>query len=76
MSALAQCAQADVPAGCVVRGLRQELVVSEEQIYSLISVGEAQRHVGSTNYNEKSSRSHTIFQMVRSPCVCMMHPPA
>ena len=34
------------------------------QVFALISSGEAQRHIGATDFNEKSSRSHTIFRMV------------
>jgi centromeric protein E len=39
------------------------LVESEEQILALMDSGEAHRHVGQTNMNEKSSRSHTIFRI-------------
>ena len=31
---------------------------------SLLAAGETYRHVGSTNYNVRSSRSHTIFRVV------------
>lgn len=30
----------------------------------MIRAGEAQRHIGSTDMNEKSSRAHTIFRLV------------
>lgn len=39
------------------------VVTSEEEILQLMDSGEAHRHVGQTNMNEKSSRSHTIFRI-------------
>lgn len=39
---------------------------SFSQVLDLIEQGEANRHVGATKMNEASSRSHTIFRMVRS----------
>lgn len=54
----------DPQRGVVIRGLEETLVVSPDQIFSLITAGESHRHVGSTNYNYRSSRSHTIFRMV------------
>ena len=50
--------------GVKIVGLEEVLVVSQEQVFSLIAAGESHRHVGSTSYNKKSSRSHTIFRMV------------
>jgi len=50
--------------GCVVRGLLEEVVTTQERILELVSSGLRHRKVGSTNYNAKSSRSHTIFRMV------------
>ena len=35
-----------------------------KQVFSLIASGESHRHVGSTNFNHRSSRSHTIFRFV------------
>lgn len=49
--------------GVYIEGVKKEVVVSMEHIMSLIATGEAQRHVGATNFNAESSRSHTIFQM-------------
>ena len=37
--------------GVVVLGLKEEIVISPQQIFALISSGEAHRHVGTTNYN-------------------------
>ncbi|GAM20458.1 hypothetical protein SAMD00019534_036330, partial [Acytostelium subglobosum LB1] len=47
-----------------VGNLKEEIVLSPDHVMSLISAGEAYRHVGSTNFNEQSSRSHTIFRLV------------
>lgn len=51
--------------GPYVCGLREDIVTSPEQVLALLESGEANRHIGSTKMNEKSSRSHTIFRMVR-----------
>ncbi|KAL3680718.1 hypothetical protein R1sor_023674 [Riccia sorocarpa] len=50
--------------GIFVAGLREEIVVSPEQVLQLMDAGEAHRHIGETNMNVHSSRSHTIFRMV------------
>ena len=50
--------------GVVIRGLKEEVVVTPEQVFALIAAGEAQRHVGATSLNEHSSRSHTIFRLL------------
>lgn len=51
--------------GVYVAGLREDIVVSVEQVMQLLSEGEANRHIGATKMNEGSSRSHTVFRMVR-----------
>lgn len=45
-------------------GLREEIVTGPEQVLGLLEAGEARRHIGETNMNKASSRSHTIFRMV------------
>lgn len=50
--------------GPYVCGLREDIVTSPEAVLALLEDGEANRHIGSTKMNEKSSRSHTIFRMV------------
>ncbi|KAL4181728.1 hypothetical protein AMTRI_Chr12g238850 [Amborella trichopoda] len=50
--------------GVFVSGLREEIVNRPEDILRLIELGESNRHVGQTNMNARSSRSHTIFRMV------------
>ncbi len=53
-------------AGVHVAGLREEIVTSAEQVLALLEQGEAARHVGETRMNKASSRSHTVFRMVRA----------
>ncbi|EFA85465.1 kinesin family member 11 [Heterostelium album PN500] len=47
-----------------VGNLKEEIVLSPEHVLNLIAAGESVRHVGSTNFNDQSSRSHTIFRLV------------
>ncbi len=47
-----------------VGGLTERVVMSLADVEQLMTAGEANRHVGVTNMNERSSRSHTIFRMV------------
>ena len=49
-----------------VAGLHEECVTCPEAVLQLLAGGEAHRHFGETKMNVKSSRSHTIFRMVRS----------
>ncbi|KAL3637334.1 Kinesin-like protein KIN-7D, chloroplastic [Castilleja foliolosa] len=56
--------------GVFVEGIKEEVVLSPAHALSLIAAGEEHRHVGSTNFNLQSSRSHTIFTLTieSSPC--------
>ncbi|BFG38306.1 hypothetical protein CerSpe_245800 [Prunus speciosa] len=56
--------------GTFVEGTKEEVVLSPAHALSLIAAGEEHRHVGSTNFNLLSSRSHTIFTLTieSSPC--------
>ncbi|KAH7298031.1 hypothetical protein KP509_25G024300 [Ceratopteris richardii] len=49
--------------GPYVEGIKEEVVLSPVHALSLIAAGEELRHVGSTNYNLLSSRSHTVFTL-------------
>ncbi|KAL8142885.1 hypothetical protein V2J09_015917 [Rumex salicifolius] len=49
--------------GTFVEGIKEEVVLSPAHALSLIAAGEEHRHVGSTNFNLHSSRSHTIFTL-------------
>jgi Kinesin motor domain len=53
-----------------VAGLHEECVTCPEAVLQLLAGGEAHRHFGETKMNVKSSRSHTIFRMVR--CIKMV----
>ncbi|KAK7344962.1 hypothetical protein VNO77_15265 [Canavalia gladiata] len=50
--------------GIYVAGLREEIVASPDQVLDLMEFGESHRHIGETNMNLHSSRSHTIFRMI------------
>ena len=52
-------------AGVYVAGLREEIVTSCEHVLSLLEAGERSRHTGETRMNKASSRSHSVFRMVR-----------
>ncbi|XP_047307060.1 kinesin-like protein KIN-7O [Impatiens glandulifera] len=50
--------------GIFVAGLREEIVASPHQVLELMEFGVSHRHIGETNMNLYSSRSHTIFRMI------------
>ncbi|KAF3341935.1 Kinesin-related protein 4 [Carex littledalei] len=50
--------------GIYVAGLKEEIVNCPEQVLDLMKFGESHRHIGETNMNLYSSRSHTIFRMI------------
>jgi centromeric protein E len=45
-------------------GVKEQVVVNPQQVLALLQSGEAHRHVGSTDMNEKSSRAHTLFKLI------------
>ena len=47
----------------IIRGLREEVVVSPEQVFGLLAQGEGRRQVGATHANLHSSRSHCIVRL-------------
>lgn len=49
-----------------VHPLREEVVTGEAQVAALLRRGEENRSTGRTDFNERSSRSHSVFQMVSS----------
>lgn len=49
--------------GTTVQPLREEIVTSPAQVRELLARGQANRHVGATDWNERSSRSHTCFKI-------------
>lgn len=54
-----------------VHPLREEVVTTEAQVAALLRRGAENRHVGQTDFNERSSRSHSVFQMVRVRFLCL-----
>ncbi|TDH71453.1 hypothetical protein CCR75_003496 [Bremia lactucae] len=52
------------PKDVVIRGLREEIVLSMEHVLSLVEVGNLHRHMATTESNDQSSRSHVVFRMV------------
>jgi len=56
--------QHDPRRGTVLTGVKEQVVLNTSQVLALIKSGEAHRHVGSTDMNEKSSRAHTLFKII------------
>eukprot|EP01038_Epipyxis_sp_PR26KG_P004439 gene4439-6278_t len=56
--------QHDPKLGTVISGIKEQVVLNPQQVLALIKSGEAHRHVGSTDMNEKSSRAHTLFKII------------
>ncbi|KAJ3677193.1 hypothetical protein LUZ60_002917 [Juncus effusus] len=54
----------NIERGIYVAGLKEEIVTCPEQVLRLMEFGESHRHIGETNMNLYSSRSHTIFRMI------------
>lgn len=50
----------------VVLNLKEEYTDCPEKVYMVMRNGDKARRIGETNMNEKSSRSHAIFRIVRS----------
>lgn len=47
----------------LITGLREEIVTDAETVLDLLQRGQDERHVGATDWNERSSRSHCVFQL-------------
>jgi len=56
--------QYDPKLGTILTGVKEMVVVTAQQVIAMIESGEAQRHVGSTDMNEKSSRAHSLFKLI------------
>ena len=56
--------QHDSKAGTVLSGVKEQVVLNSQQVIALLKAGEAHRHVGITDMNEKSSRAHTILKII------------
>ncbi len=53
----------DGPNGLLIRGLKEEIVSTPDQVYSILSKGERRRQVGATHMNQHSSRSHVMVRL-------------
>eukprot|EP00980_Cylindrotheca_fusiformis_P007670 scaffold1605_cov141-Cylindrotheca_fusiformis.AAC.33 len=53
----------DGPDGLIIRGLKEEVVSSPSQVFSILKKGEARRQVGATHMNQHSSRSHVLVRL-------------
>ena len=53
----------DLKKGVYIEGLSEEGVHSSEETIDMLRKGARNRHVGSTNMNAESSRSHSVFSM-------------
>ncbi|KAI7889463.1 kinesin motor domain-containing protein, partial [Mucor mucedo] len=58
----------DKKKGVNVRNLKEVTVKTAQEVMNYIKDGEGNRHISATDYNEHSSRSHTIFQLVIESC--------
>ena len=47
----------------VLSGLQEEIVTSPASVLEVLERGQAARHVDATDWNTRSSRSHTVFQI-------------
>lgn len=47
----------------LITGLREEIVTDPTAVLDLITRGQEERHVGATDWNERSSRSHCVFTL-------------
>jgi len=56
----------DKSRGVYIADLTEEYVSEESEVYQLMKLGSSNREVGSTNMNEGSSRSHSIFSLTLS----------
>jgi centromeric protein E len=48
----------------IITPLREEVVTSLKSVREVIQRGEANRRTASTDWNERSSRSHSVFRLV------------
>ncbi|PNF26759.1 hypothetical protein B7P43_G18348, partial [Cryptotermes secundus] len=54
----------EVEGNVFISGLKEEVVHTPDKIMQLMKRGENIRHIGETNMNEISSRSHAIFRII------------
>ena len=47
----------------VLGGMQEEIVTTPREVFSLLEQGQRNRHIGATDWNTRSSRSHCVFQI-------------
>lgn len=52
----------------ILEGVKEEIVVSADQVLAFVAVGDAHRHTGATELNDHSSRAHTILRLTIESC--------
>lgn len=62
--------------GVQLQGVKEEVVISPQQVYALISAGEAQRHVGSTDANKVCEDKTARVDWLKSNLIWRIYPPA
>lgn len=61
----------DLRKGVYIEGVSEETITQSEEAMEILRKGSKGRHVGSTYYNETSSRSHSVFTMqIESQQLC------
>ena len=53
----------DLIKGVYVEGLTEDITTNSDETIELLRKGASNRHIGATNMNFESSRSHSVFQM-------------
>lgn len=57
----------------IMTPLREEVVTSLKAVREVMERGESNRRTASTDWNERSSRSHSVFRLVRTPLRCITY---
>ena len=56
--------QEDKKRGIKIVGVTEEVCTSVNQMQSILYMGETNKQIASTNFNQRSSRSHSIFRII------------
>ena len=49
--------------GVFIDGITEEIITNSEEAIEVLKRGASNRHIGATNMNLESSRSHSVFSM-------------
>jgi centromeric protein E len=50
-----------------INGLTEMVVTTVGEVKKVLNIGESRRRTGCTDWNERSSRSHSVFRIVSPP---------